>query len=66
MVCMFNLASKCMARGTKLTKFTAFVMFFIKMRLGLQDEDIAFRFGCHISSFQELSLCTGHFVYVHR
>ena len=39
-----------MPRGTKLSKFAAFVMFFIKIRLSLQDEDIAFRFGCHIST----------------
>ena len=47
---LFNLASKYMPRGTKLSKFTAFVIFFIKIRLSLQDEDISFRFGCHVST----------------
>ena len=47
---LFNLASKYIPRGTKLSKFAAFVMFFMKIRLSLQDEDIAFRFGCHVST----------------
>ena len=53
MVCfdaLFNLASKYMLHGTKLSKFAAFVMFFIKLRLSLQDEGIAFRFGCYVST----------------
>ena len=47
---LFNLASKYMPCSTKHSNFTVFVMFFMKIRLNLQDEDIAFRFGCHVST----------------
>ena len=51
LVCCLTLHQNTyMTCGTKLSKFTAFVMFFIKIRLSLQDEDIAFRFRCHAST----------------
>jgi len=34
----------------KLTKFSMLIMFFIKIRLNLFDEDIAFRFDVHSST----------------
>ena len=36
--------------GTKLSKFNIFVMFFLKLRLNLYDEDIACRYGVHKST----------------
>ena len=47
---VFKLASRYMDGGREMSKFSAFVMFFMKIRLSLFDEDIGFRFGCHASA----------------
>jgi len=36
--------------GRKISKFSSFLMFFMKIRLNLFDEDLGFRFGCHAST----------------
>lgn len=39
-----------LSEGIKLSKFNIFIMFFLKLRLNLYDEDIACRFGVHKST----------------
>lgn len=36
--------------GLKLSKFHMVLMFFLKIRLNLYDEDIAYHFGVHVST----------------
>ena len=40
----------CFPDVLKLSKFQILVMFFLKIRLNLYDEDIAYRFGIHVST----------------
>lgn len=47
---LFNLIAPALPDGLKLLKFQMLVMFFLKIRLNLYDEDIAYRFGIHVST----------------
>ena len=47
---LLNLVSPHLSEGQKLTKFQMVLMFLMKLRLNLFDEDLAHRFGIHQSS----------------
>ncbi len=47
---LFELIAPALPEGVKLTKMSMVIMFFLKIRLGLYDEDIADRFGVHPST----------------
>ena len=47
---LLNLITPALPDGLKLSKFQMVMMFFLKIRLSLYDEDIAYRFGVHVST----------------
>lgn len=47
---LFNLVAQYLPNGPKLSNFSVFLMFFLKIRLNLANEDIAFRFGVNAST----------------
>ena len=47
---MYNLICPCLSDSIKLSKFDRVLLFFLKIRLNLMDEDLAFRFGVHRST----------------
>ena len=47
---LFDLVSSAIPDNTRLSKMSIFIMFFMKLRLNLMDEDLAFRFGVHCST----------------
>ena len=47
---LFQLVEDALPEGNKLTKKDIFVMFFLKIRLNLTDEDIGDRYGVHKST----------------
>lgn len=47
---LFELIAPALPEGLKLTKMSMVIMFFLKIRLGLYDEDIADCFGVHPST----------------
>ena len=47
---LFNLIAPALPDGVKLPKFSLLMIFFLKIRLNLFDEDIAYRFGVHTST----------------
>ena len=47
---LFNLVAPSLPDGAKLTKFAMLIMFMLKIRLNLFDEDIGHRFGVHKST----------------
>ena len=47
---LFYLVAPALPESIKLTKMSMVIMFFLKIRLGLFDEDIADRFGVHPST----------------
>ena len=46
-IALFNLISPEVHGSTKLSKFEMFVLFFMKIRLNLFEEDLAYRFNVH-------------------
>ena len=46
----YDLVSPCLPKGPKLCKFSVFIMFFLKIRLNLLDDDIGYWFGVHPST----------------
>ena len=51
---LFNLIQPCLPNQTnKLSQFDMVMMFFLKIRLNLMDEDIAFRYGIHHSTVSQ-------------
>ena len=47
---LFDLVSSALHDNTRLSKMSILIMFFMKLRLNLMDEDLAFRFGVHCST----------------
>ena len=47
---LFDLVSSALPDNTRLSKMSILIMFFMKLRLNLMDEDLAFRFGVHCST----------------
>ena len=47
---LFDLVAPALPESPTLTKLTMVIMFFLKIRLGLYDEDIGDRFGIHPST----------------
>ena len=45
---LFELVEPDIREGVKISKFTSVIMFLMKIRLNLFDEDIAYQFGVHI------------------
>ena len=51
---IFNLVEPALPDGVKLSKFSMVLMFFLKIRLNLFDEDIGDRFGVHKRNFHHV------------
>ena len=47
---LLNFVMPALPNGKKLSKFKMVMMFLMKIRLSLYDEDLAYRFGVHVSS----------------
>ena len=47
---LFELVQSSLPKSPKLPKMSMFLMFILKLRLGLFDDDIGFRFGVHPST----------------
>ena len=48
--CTLNLIAPALNESPKLSKISMFLMFILKLRLNLFDEDIGYRFGVHAST----------------
>ena len=61
---LFELVQPALPESPKLPKMSIFLMFFLKLHLGLFDEDIGFHFGVHPSAVSQNFHCVLDIMFV--